>query len=84
MGYRHITLVERQGQGYFHEYDLLRQEECKLEIIEADAELDPYPIKSESAQCVICFELLELFFQAIRCTLWRNVIESLRQAASCV
>lgn len=61
MGYRHITLVVRQGQGYFHEFDLLRQEEFKLEIIEADAELDPYPIKSESAQCVICFELLEHF-----------------------
>lgn len=61
MGYRHITLVVRQGQGYFHEFDLLRQEEFKLEIIEADAELDPYPIESEGAKVVICFELLEHF-----------------------
>lgn len=61
MGYRHITMLVRQGHGFLHDFDLLRQEEFKLEIIVADAELDTYPIKSESAQCVICFELLEHF-----------------------
>jgi SAM-dependent methyltransferase len=61
LGYRHITMLIRQGHGSFHDFDLLRQEEFKLEIVEADAELDRYPIKSESAQCVICFELLEHF-----------------------
>jgi SAM-dependent methyltransferase len=61
LGYRHITMLVRQGGGFFHDFDLLRQEEFKLEIVEADAELDPYPIKSENAQCVICFELLEHF-----------------------
>ncbi|SLM50186.1 protein of unknown function [Nitrospira japonica] len=61
LGYRHITILGREGHGFFPEYDLIRKEKFKLEMAVADADLDPYPIKSGSVQCVICFELLEHF-----------------------
>jgi hypothetical protein len=61
LGYRRITVVVRPGGGGFHEFDVLREEEYQLNIVEADAELDQYPIASENASCVTCFELLEHF-----------------------
>ena len=59
LGYRRITVVARPGQGFFDEFEFLRQQELTLDIVEADAELDPYPIPSESAAVVVCFEVLE-------------------------
>jgi SAM-dependent methyltransferase len=59
LGYRRITVVQRPGQGFFNEFEFLRQRELSLDIVEADAELDPYPIESESATVVVCFEVLE-------------------------
>jgi SAM-dependent methyltransferase len=57
--YQHITVVVRPGHGFFDEFELVRQREFTLEIVEADAELDPYPIEPGSATVVVCFEVLE-------------------------
>ncbi len=59
LGYRHITMVVRPGQGFFDQFEVSRQDEFTLQIVEADAELDPYPIESGTASVVVCFELLE-------------------------
>lgn len=59
LGYQHITVVVRPGHGFFDEFELVRQREFTLEIVEADGNLDPYPIESGSATVVVCFEVLE-------------------------
>jgi SAM-dependent methyltransferase len=61
LGYRHITAVVRPGHGNFDEFQVSWKEGFKLDIVEANAELDTYPIDSESANCVVCFDLLEHF-----------------------
>lgn len=60
LGYDHITLLERPGGGFFEDFQIPgRGEEFVADTIEADAELDVYPIASESIDCLVCFHLLE-------------------------
>ena len=60
LGYEHITVLERPGGGFMGAFQISGQgTEFVADTIEADAELDVYPIVSESIECVVCFQVLE-------------------------
>jgi len=62
LGYQRVTAIVRgKGNGCFDEFDMLHDASFELRVLETDAELDPYPLEVESADCVVCFELLEHF-----------------------
>lgn len=60
LGYDHVTILERPGGGFFNNFQIPGQgEDFLADTIEADAELDIYPIASGTVECVTCFHLLE-------------------------
>lgn len=62
LGYKRVTVLGRDGGGFFAWFQVLPDSSgLVVENVEADAELDPYPIESESVRCAVCFELLEHF-----------------------
>ena len=61
LGYAHVSIVGRGG-GPFKEYFKSGEHwRPTLSRLDADAELDPYPLTDGSAACVVAFELLEHF-----------------------
>ena len=62
LGYTQVTILERPGGSFLDKYRVPGQgAEFIADTIECDAELDSYPIASESVDCVVCFHLLEHF-----------------------
>ena len=60
LGYDHVTVLERPGGGFMEGFQISGQgTEFVADAIEADAELDVYPMASESVECVACFHVLE-------------------------
>jgi SAM-dependent methyltransferase len=60
LGYRHVTIVERPGGAFFERLKIPDEgASFTADTIQADSELDAYPIASESADCVLCFHVLE-------------------------
>lgn len=60
LGYRHVTIVERPRGASFERFKIPDEgESFTADTIQADTELDTYPIASESADCVLCLHVLE-------------------------
>jgi SAM-dependent methyltransferase len=60
LGYKHISILERPGGAFCERFEILDQGDTFIsDVIEADTELDVYPIASESVDCVSCFHILE-------------------------
>jgi len=60
LGYHHVTILERPGGSFFESFQIPGNgEEFIADTVQADAELDIYPVQSESFQCVVCFDVLE-------------------------
>jgi SAM-dependent methyltransferase len=59
LGYRNIAVLQR-GEGFFEHFELRgRGESWQLRMLDADAELDPYPLNHSAIDTAVCFELLE-------------------------
>jgi SAM-dependent methyltransferase len=60
LGYARVVILARSGETFAERFDDRRWTRgLDFEVREADAELDPYPVESDSVACVTCFELLE-------------------------
>jgi SAM-dependent methyltransferase len=60
LGYKHICILERPGGAFCEDLRIPNQgNHFVVDFIQADSELDVYPIASQSVDCVACFHLLE-------------------------
>lgn len=60
LGYKHISILERPGGAFWEDFRIPNQGNAfVVDVIQADSELDVFPVASQSVDCVACYHLLE-------------------------